>query len=104
MEIDGSQWHNWAVEWTPESITAYVDGEEWFRTTDTSIFPPGPMHLCIQLDWFPDDAVGAVRESVMHVDWVRQYALDAPGDGEDEPAADPLSRLRDAFRRLFFER
>ena len=75
VQIDATEWHNWAVEWTPEAITAYVDGEEWYRTTDTSIFPPGPMHLCIQLDWFPKG--GSVKESVMYVDWVRQYPLDA---------------------------
>jgi|GEM_PF-3301797 len=73
VEIDATEWHNWAVEWTPEAITAYVDGEEWYRTTDTGIFPPGPMHLCIQLDWFPTG--GDVRESSMEVDWVRQYVL-----------------------------
>ncbi|WP_219413311.1 family 16 glycosylhydrolase [Pseudonocardia nigra] len=87
VEIDGTEWHNWAVEWTPEAITAYVDGEEWYRTTDTSIFPPGPMHLCIQLDWFPEG--GPPEESVMHVDWVKQYSLEdgaadaGNGDGAD---------------------
>ncbi|NMI01933.1 glycoside hydrolase family 16 protein [Pseudonocardia sp. K10HN5] len=74
VEIDATQWHNWAVEWTPEAITAYVDGEEWYRTTDASIFPPGPMHLCIQLDWFPEG--GTPEESRMEVDWVRQYSPD----------------------------
>ncbi|HEY4421368.1 MAG TPA: family 16 glycosylhydrolase [Pseudonocardia sp.] len=74
VEVDGTEWHNWALEWTPEAITAYVDGEEWYRTTDTSIFPPGPMHLCIQLDWFPDG--DTPKQSIMEVDWVRQYSLD----------------------------
>ncbi|WP_433291901.1 family 16 glycosylhydrolase [Pseudonocardia sp. CA-142604] len=74
VEIDGTEWHNWAVEWTPEAITAYVDGEEWYRTTDSSIFPPGPMHLCIQLDWFPEG--DTPKQSIMEVDWVRQYSLD----------------------------
>ena len=73
VEVDATQWHNWAVEWTPRGISAFVDGEEWFRTDDTSILPPGPMHLCIQLDWFPRG--GGVRESRMEVDWVRQYSL-----------------------------
>jgi hypothetical protein len=84
VEIDGTQWHHWAVEWTPDEIVGYVDGVEWFRTTDTATFPPGPMHLCIQLDWFPDGA-GEVRRSRMEVDWVRQYALE-PAD--EEPADD----------------
>ena len=61
-----------------------MDGEEWWSTTDTSIFPPGPMHLCIQLDWFPKG--GDVQESYMYVDWVKQYPLDGSGalstDGE----------------------
>ena len=41
------------MEWTPKGITAYLDGEQWFRSTDPKTLPPGPMHLCIQLDWFP---------------------------------------------------
>ena len=110
VEIDGTEWHNWAAEWTPEEIVGYVDGEEWFRTTDTATFPPGPMHLCIQLDWFPDGA-GEVQESTMEVDWVRQYALDPEADqpapevastepasvavpaASAEPADDPLRRM-----------
>ena len=53
---------------------ASVDGEQWFRTTDTATFPPGPMHLCVQLVWFPQ-GTGAVRESSMQVDRVARYAL-----------------------------
>jgi hypothetical protein len=37
------------------------------------------MHLCIQLDWFPK--VGAVRQSTMQVDWVREYAGTSPAGG-----------------------
>jgi hypothetical protein len=124
VEVDGTEWHNWALEWTPEAITAYVDGEEWYRTTDTSIFPPGPMHLCIQLDWFPEG--DEPKQSIMEVDWVRQYSLDgSTGDDattsrrssadedDDEPAsAEDSSResdegdedespVRELLRRLF---
>ena len=73
VNIDATQWHNWAVEWTPTHVAAFVDGKEWWRTTDPSILPPGPMHLCIQLDWFPRG--GSVKESYMYVDWVKQYPL-----------------------------
>ncbi|QNG53402.1 glycoside hydrolase family 16 protein [Pseudonocardia petroleophila] len=73
VEIDATRWHTWAVDWAPDAITAYVDGEQWFRTTDTATFPPGPMHLCVQLDWFPQGPE-PVRESRMQVDWVRRYA------------------------------
>jgi licheninase len=58
------------------------------------------MHLCVQLDWFPEDGAGEVQESQMHVDWVKQYPL--PGAGEGEPlregAPDPDRVLRSAQR------
>ena len=72
---DGTRWHNWAVEWTPTRIVTYLDGKEWWRTERRDAFPPGPMHLCIQLDWFPKKARGPVQASTMQVDWVKQYAL-----------------------------
>jgi hypothetical protein len=73
VAIDATQWHNWAVEWTPDHITTFVDGKQWWTTKDTGILPPGPMHLCIQLDWFPKG--GSAKQSQMQVDWVKQYAL-----------------------------
>jgi hypothetical protein len=80
VAIDATQWHNWAVEWTPDHIAAFVDGKQWYRTTDTSHLPPGPMHLCIQLDYFPDghSAGGGAQEMVA---WAKQYPLGASGSG-----------------------
>jgi hypothetical protein len=78
VAIDATQWHNWAVEWAPDHITAYVDGQEWYTTTRTDAFPPGPMHLTLQLDWFPKGG-GAVQPSTMSADWVRYYPLDGSG-------------------------
>jgi hypothetical protein len=75
VTIDTTQWHNWAVEWTPKRIAAYVDGKTWWHTDDAAAFPPGPMHLCVQLDWFPVDGRVAVAPSQMQVDWVRQYPV-----------------------------
>ena len=88
VTIDATQWHNWAVEWTPDHITAFVDGKQWFHTEKKEALPPGPMHLCIQLDWFPRG--GAVETSHMSVDWVRQYPLnagDASAAGSEGAAA-----------------
>ncbi|WFG45692.1 family 16 glycosylhydrolase [Pseudonocardia alni] len=82
VDIDATQWHNWAVEWTPKGVTAFVDGKQWWHTDDTSVLPPGPMHLTIQLDWFPKGG-GDVKPSQMQVDWVRQYALPESGKGGD---------------------
>ena len=78
ITTDATQWHNWAVEWTPTSITMFLDGREWYRTTDAAVQPPGPMHLCVQLDWFPTGD-GAVKQSSMQVDWVREYGLPTGG-------------------------
>lgn len=78
LAIDATQWHNWAVEWTPDHITAYVDGQEWYTTTRTDAFPPGPLHLTLQLDWFPKGG-GAVAPSTMSADWVRYYPIDGSG-------------------------
>jgi Glycosyl hydrolases family 16 len=80
VEIDATQWHNWAVEWTPEGVTTYVDGKAWWHTDNTAALPPGSMHLCIQLDWFPQEAAGDVTPSQMQVAWVRQYPLDTSSD------------------------
>lgn len=118
VKVDATQWHNWAVEWTPKGVTTYVDGQPWWHTDDPKVMPPGPMHLCIQLDWFPKDGGGAVQPSQMQVDWVRQYATDGT-DGTDgsgpaqKPTAKPTTRpttskaapsgsvMRDVIRRTF---
>jgi hypothetical protein len=66
--IDATQWHSWAVEWTPDHVAGYVDGRPWFEATDH--IPPNSMHLCIQLDNFGGDISAGGQEVV---DWVRQY-------------------------------
>lgn len=72
IAIDATQWHSWAVEWTPDRIVAYVDGAQWWETTDTAHFPPRPMHLCIQLDNFGGDISQGGQQIV---DWARQYPV-----------------------------
>jgi hypothetical protein len=72
------------VEWTPSSITMYLDGRPWHRTTDRAVQPPGPMHLCIQLDWFPTG--GPPRPSTMQVDWVREYGPEGGPATSTRPA------------------
>lgn len=82
VAVDATQWHNWAVEWTPQGVTTFLDGKRWWHTDDTSILPPGPMHLCIQLDWFPK---GDNQTGQMQVDWVKQWSLN--GAQQSSPAA-----------------
>ncbi|MFR9803162.1 family 16 glycosylhydrolase [Pseudonocardia sp. RS010] len=71
-KIDITQWHNYAVEWTPDGIIGYLDGQQWFSSTDPGTLPPGRMHPTIQLDYFPDG--GSPRPTEMHVDWLRIYS------------------------------
>lgn len=72
VNVDATQWHAWAVEWTPSMITFYLDGRPWWITTDAPTFPPRAMHLCLQLDNFGGDISEGGRQMV---DWVRQYRL-----------------------------
>jgi hypothetical protein len=71
-EVDTTQWHNYAVEWTPQGVTGYIDGVRWFTDTDVAHQSPAPMHPAMQLDWHPDGY--ATTPSWMQIDWVRVYA------------------------------
>jgi hypothetical protein len=79
VQVDATRWHNWAVEWTPTSVTTFLDGRKWYGTTDRAAQPPSPMHLCIQLDWFPRG--GTAQQSTMQVDWVREYGVSSDDGG-----------------------
>jgi Glycosyl hydrolases family 16 len=69
--LDLTQWHNYAVEWVDGRITGYIDGRQWFQSTDSSTLPPDEMHLAIQLDYFPDG--DSPKPTEMDVDYVRIY-------------------------------
>jgi hypothetical protein len=69
--VDTTQWHNYAVEWTPAGITGYIDGVKTFTDTNPAHQPSGSMHQTLQLDWFPDGS--RLTPSQMQVDWVRVY-------------------------------
>ena len=72
-EVDMTTRHNYAVEWTPDHVSGYVDGREYFHTAKSEAIPPRSMHATIQLDWFPDN--GPRGSGKMEVDWIRQYHL-----------------------------
>ncbi|GAA4691622.1 hypothetical protein GCM10023215_30730 [Pseudonocardia yuanmonensis] len=74
---DATEWSAYALEWTPQRMTAYLDGKEWYSTTETSHFPPAAMNMTVQLDHFPP----SFGRTAMHLDWARQWALP-----ESEPA------------------
>ncbi|HET9501607.1 MAG TPA: phytase [Marmoricola sp.] len=74
-QVDMTQWHNYAVEWTPDHVVGYLDGQVWFTDTDRAHVPDSPAHQTIQLDWFPDGT--ATARSWMQVDWWRMYPAPA---------------------------
>ncbi|MCW2719862.1 MAG: glycoside hydrolase family 16 [Pseudonocardia sp.] len=82
VDIDATRWHNWAVEWTPTGIANYVDGVRWWSTADTSILPPGSMHLTLQLDNFRGTGL---TPSQMDVDWAAFYPVQGSGVGVPPP-------------------
>ena len=77
VTVDATQWHNWAVEWSPDHITAFLDGKEWWSTAKAATQPPGPMHMTVQLDLFRNP--GGLKPSTMQVDWVRYYPITGSG-------------------------
>ena len=82
-----STWHDFAVEWTPERITWFVDGEETHRfgrvSKQREKIPDKPMYLILNLaigGFWPGPPGDATRwPSTMEIDSVRIYRL--VGDG-----------------------
>ena len=74
--VDATQWHNYAVSWTPQAITMYIDSVPVFTSTDTSHFPPGPMHLTLQLDAAERRPLNLAGGAQMMVEWAHIYTLD----------------------------
>lgn len=70
IAADATEWHCWAVEWTPDGIVGFLDGGEWFHSQGNS--PIVPMHLGIQLDNMGDDVSEGGQLSV---NWVREYPV-----------------------------
>jgi hypothetical protein len=70
--VDMTTWRHFAVEWTPDHISGYIDGEQYFRTTRQSTQPPERMFQAVQLGWDADKGRGI---ATMEIDWAAKYAL-----------------------------
>ncbi len=70
--VDGTQWHTFAMEWTPSSIRIIRDGTVVWTVTNAAVIPDVAHHLSIQLDAFKSSMSGSVR---LQVDWVKIYKL-----------------------------
>lgn len=69
-QLDITQWHNYAVEWTSNSVVGYIDGQQWFRNSSSQSVPQQPMHPVIQLDNFGGTSM---QPAQMMVDYMRIY-------------------------------
>lgn len=70
--VDLTQWHNFGVDWQPDKITLYLDGQVWGVYDDPKYIPRTPMHLVLQLSYTSKHA-GAPRATTAQVDWARVY-------------------------------
>ncbi|MGW0517539.1 BTAD domain-containing putative transcriptional regulator [Crossiella sp. NPDC003009] len=68
--VDMTKWNHFAVEWTENELTGYINGEKWFHTAQRDKLPPGPMRPTIKLD---ATMTTEFRPATMEVDWIREY-------------------------------
>jgi len=70
-----ADWHVFGVEWEPDRIVWYLDGEEYWRYEDADHIPDVPMYLLVDLavggNW-PGPPDGSTHwPADMLVDYVR---------------------------------
>ena len=98
--FDSTQWHRYAVEWTPGSLRWFVDGQ--LRASETKDVPTEPMalNLCSLVggDWGGNPAQGTWPQD-QDIDYVRIYrrAADPP---PVQAGGDQITALPDAKVKL----
>ena len=70
--VNYSQWHVYGIQWTPTSMTGYIDGTKWWSSSNTSSFQPlADSNLTIQLDNLSGST--PVKPGEMDIDWAHMY-------------------------------
>jgi beta-glucanase (GH16 family) len=67
--VDLTERHNFAVDWQPDRITLYLDGEPWGSYLNRQFIPQKPMHLVIQQNYNRKRS-GIPLQSSVQIDWV----------------------------------
>jgi hypothetical protein len=75
---DDTQWHTYGVEWTPSSVTWFIDGRAIYTAPASQVKSPAqqpavPMYMDLQSQNLQGTGAPAQRES-MTVDWVEEYS------------------------------
>ena len=92
FRYDATQWHTYAVDWSPDQLVFYLDGQEIHRTANR--VPDETMSLGIlgyvnsERDTWqggPPDASSPGFNSI-HIDWVRTYTPESLYPGALPPA------------------
>lgn len=74
--VDITQWHNYAFEWSPDGVTGWIDGHQWFHFSQNGIQnAPGEMHLAMQLDDYYTRTKGpdVLQQAYLDIDWAHIY-------------------------------
>jgi hypothetical protein len=80
VTIDSTQFHNYAIDWQPGSVTWYVDGDQ-VCTVDAAIGQFDSSNGGAQMDMFPDSGT-TMRPAREDVDWIHMFPTAATQYGE----------------------
>ena len=78
-----NNWHTYGVEWSPDAIVWYLDGEEQWRYADPATISDKPMYLIMNLavggDWAgPPDATSKFPANFL-IDYIRVWQHGSDG-------------------------
>lgn len=81
--MDATQWHTYAVEWTPTKLTYYIDGQVKWTVVKPALVPStGDLHMTLQMDpgtkqqcggWFECPDASTPAKSTMYVDYAKMW-------------------------------
>ena len=79
QDSNGTAWHTYGVQWTPDAITYTIDGRVWASVSRSSLSSPAqwptiPMNLTLQSQ-NQDSAQPSGTIETMTVAWVAEYAM-----------------------------
>lgn len=111
-DVDITQWHNYAFEWTANGLTSYIDGVQWHTASGGARTSPAPAreniqdmpsgHLTAQVDMF-DPTGTPMRPGFLELDWVRIYPLVQAAPTVNAGANVPQHQIGTAFTRTAVE-
>jgi hypothetical protein len=68
-----ADWHVATIDWTPTSITSYLDGVQVAKSTDPKAIPTAKMRWSLQAEAQGGTAPAATAVAHVYVDWVTAY-------------------------------